>query len=273
MQTQLLVSGPEEASLRVDVRFLHVADRVPLGSDLHRSRGRDDTSWEEAIPRSASLPTDSVRMNDLIKNPVTWPIAIEAGRSAETDEAQNCLLCSWRPLSGTVRLEARKLSRDLFRVTLRIDNTSNWIPGETHPSERLRGAAVKRSFISTHAILRVDGGEFVSLLEPPGEFQRSAEECVNLGLWPVLAGDRAAKNTLLASPIILYDYPEVSAKSPGDLYDATEIDELLTLSIQALTDDEKRQMRESDPRGRAILERTESLTQEQILKMHGVWKT
>ena len=31
---------------------------------------------------------------------------------------------------------------------------------------------------------------------------------------------------MLSSPIILYDYPCVAAESPGDMYDATEIDEI-----------------------------------------------
>jgi hypothetical protein len=56
----------------------------------------------------------------------------------------------------------------------------------------------------------------------------------------------------------------------GDLCDGTEIDEILSLRILTSTDEEKREMRESDERGRRILERTESLPEEQWLKLHGV---
>jgi hypothetical protein len=75
-------------------------------------------------------------------------------------------------------------------------------------------------------------------------------------------------DAILSSPIILDDNPRIAPESPGDLFDGGEIDGLLTLNIMALTDEEKAEMRE-DPRTRAILERTESLTREQLLALHG----
>jgi hydrogenase maturation protease len=74
---------------------------------------------------------------------------------------------------------------------------------------------------------------------------------------------------MLSSPIILYDYPQVAPESAGDLFDSTEIDEILTLRILTLTDEEKREMRSVDERARAILERTETLPAEQLMKLHG----
>ena len=75
---------------------------------------------------------------------------------------------------------------------------------------------------------------------------------------------------MLVSPIILYDYPEIAPESPGDLFDGTEIDEILTLRILTMTDQEKEEMRNSDPHLRDLLERTESLSPEQLWKLHGV---
>ena len=74
---------------------------------------------------------------------------------------------------------------------------------------------------------------------------------------------------MLASPIILYDYPEIAPESPGDLFDSTEIDEILTLRIMTMTDQEKREMRAVDERARKILERTELMSDDELLKMHG----
>ena len=65
---------------------------------------------------------------------------------------------------------------------------------------------------------------------------------------------------MLSSPIILEDHPRIAPESPGDLFDGGEIDELLALNILALTDEEKAEMRATDPRTREILERTEALT-------------
>jgi hydrogenase maturation protease len=74
---------------------------------------------------------------------------------------------------------------------------------------------------------------------------------------------------MLASPIILYDYPQIAPESPGDLFDGTEIDEILALRIMTMTDSEKLEMRNSDDRARKILERTEALPMEHLMKLHG----
>jgi hydrogenase maturation protease len=97
-----------------------------------------------------------------------------------------------------------------------------------------------------------------------------AAQCKNVGTFPVLVGDQGQCDTLLSSPIILYDYPQIAPESAGDLFDGTEIDEILSLRIMTLTDDEKREMSHSDDRARAMLERTENMPAEQFMKLHGV---
>ena len=113
------------------------------------------------------------------------------------------------------------------------------------------------------------GGAFISLLDPPDELKDAASACNNQGTWPVLAGDEGTTDTILSSPIILYDYPQVAPESPGDLFDATEIDEILTLRILAMTDEEKRDMAALDARARALLERTQALTAADMARLHG----
>ena len=39
-----------------------------------------------------------------------------------------------------------------------------------------------------------------------------------------LVGEIGAMDAILASPIILYDYPQIAPESPGDLFDGGEID-------------------------------------------------
>jgi hypothetical protein len=117
-------------------------------------------------------------------------------------------------------------------------------------------------------LLRVDGGAFISLLDPPVHFRAFAASCRNVSVWPVLVGPKAGR-MMLASPTILYDYPHIAPESPGDLFDATEIDELLSLRIQTLTEAEKRELSGSDERAHAMLGRTDSLTEEQLLNLHG----
>ena len=113
------------------------------------------------------------------------------------------------------------------------------------------------------------GGAFVSLIDPPDELKDAAGACNNQGTWPVLAGREGTTDTILSSPIILYDYPQVAPESPGDLFDSTEIDEILTLRILAMTDEEKRDMAGIDARARALLERTQALTAADMARLHG----
>jgi hypothetical protein len=132
-----------------------------------------------------------------------------------------------------------------------------------------RDQALMQSLISTHTILSVRDGEFVSLLDPPEAFRQAAASCRNVGTWPVLVGREGERDSMLSSPIILYDYPQVAPESAGDLFDATEIDELLMLRIMTLTDEEKKQMRSADWRTRQILERAEALRPERLMRLHG----
>src|SRR4029077_19741082 len=106
-------------------------------------------------------------------------------------------------------------------------------------------------------------------LDPPAELKDAVAACDNQGTWPVMAGKPGGKGVLLSSPIILYDYPQVAPESPGDLFDSTEIDEILTLRILAMTAEEKREMAAADERGRALLERIEALTATDMARLHG----
>jgi hypothetical protein len=132
-----------------------------------------------------------------------------------------------------------------------------------------REDALRQTFASTHTALRADGGRFVSLTDPPEKLREEAEACQNQGTWPVLVGEPGDCSNLLSSPIILEDFHRIAPESPGDLFDGGEIDQLLTLNILGLTDEEKREMRGTDPRAREILERTENLSPDELMRLHG----
>jgi hydrogenase maturation protease len=119
-------------------------------------------------------------------------------------------------------------------------------------------------------ILGVDSGEFVSLLDPPKEWQQFAAQCKNTGCFPVLVGDAGKRNMLLCSPIILYDYAQIAPESAGDFFDSTEMDEMLTLRVMTMTDEEKQEVRSAHERTRALLDRTERTAREQLMRTHGI---
>ena len=76
-------------------------------------------------------------------------------------------------------------------------------------------------------------------------------------------------DVMLSSPIILYDQPEIASESPGDLYDALEIDEILSLRTMTLTDEEKQEARATDPRAAAIIDRVDTMSPEMLERLHG----
>ena len=273
MQTQCVVSGDEESTIEVRVRFLHVAERKvgrKRGEALEfvdelRTGGELYLSWDEAIEREIGV--GRFEISDLLESPMRVGIDIPGGSREEPlaepgGEVVGAVVRGWRTLCGTVEVEAEPLREGVFRVTVGITNTTPW-GGEG------RESTLRQTFASTHTALEVEGGEFVSLTDPPDELREVAEACENLKTWPVLVGEEGERSMLLSSPIILYDYPQIAPESPGDLFDGGEIDQLLVLNILSLTEEEKEEKRASDPRTREILERTEALSEEELMNLHG----
>jgi hypothetical protein len=275
MQTQCLVVGDRETAVEVKVRFLHVTERKvakKLGEDLGfveelRVGGELYLPWDEATEREIAV--GRFKLSEL-RSPRRVGIDIPGGSREEplaetTGEVVGAVVRGWRSLRGEIEVGVEPLREGTHRVTVRITNTTPW-GGED------RESTLRQTFVSTHTTLEVERGEFVSLIDPPEELQEAAQGCENLKTWPVLVGEEGERNTMLSSPIILYDYPQIAPESPGDLFDGTEIDQMLILNVLNLTDEEKEEMRASDPRGRRILERCESLSPEELMRLNGTFR-
>jgi hypothetical protein len=115
----------------------------------------------------------------------------------------------------------------------------------------------------------VRNGAFISLLEPPPAYEKAVKSCENIKTWPVLVGETGEQHTLLSHPSFSTTTRRSRPKAPSIFFDTTEIDELLVLSVMTMTDEEKRQARETDPRSRDILDKTDSLSQEELMGLHG----
>ena len=133
------------------------------------------------------------------------------------------------------------------RLRLRLENCTPWTPRGTGSPERPE--ALRHALVAAHLLVASTHGSFVSLIDPPEWARGYVEECEQVGCFPVLAGSPGTRDLVLASPIILYDHPQVAPESETQFCDATEMDEMLTLRTLTLTDDEKRLVRGSDPRG------------------------
>ena len=241
VQTECLLLGRPGTVLQVTPRCLRLLRREDPG----------EAPWQEAQEQELAHVTATV--GELVGQPASRPIELAGGARIEDGIRR-----TWERIVGRLVVETEELEPGLYRVRARVENLT-----------ARGGDPQMHGFCSTHIVLRAGGGSWVSLTDAPSELREAAAACRQDGLWPVLLGDRGSPRVMLASPIILEDYPRVAEESPGDLFDATEIDEILSLRILTLSDAEKAELRRTDPRAAALLDRTESLTPEQFLRLHG----
>jgi hypothetical protein len=270
---ETLVEADAGARVAVELRCLHVVHRQALsaaGAPVDRIDvdGRGHLTWDEACERR--LAPAPLALEALVRHPCETRFTVQAGRAHEelraaTGLVAGGLLRTWERLDVRVEIGAERLAGRVLRLTVSAENTSAW-----RGTERAR--AQRHALLSTHLVLRIEGGAFHSLADPPAELAAAAAACRNEGVWPVLVGAEGRRDTVLASCLVLEDYPRVAPESPGDLFDGGEIDQLLVLNILTLTDDEKAEMAATDPRAREILERTERLTPAQFLRLHGTFR-
>lgn len=263
-QAECLVSGSSQSRLAVSIRFLHLLTRSTV---FQSAQGSLPETWQEAIEREVSL--EQARLADLDAGFIrgfTFPADMQSAIQQNSRGDNSAFIVRQQEaVTGTVELRVEPLASELFKVRVVVRNNAP-LPNPAVD----RQTALLYSMVSTHIVLQLAEGSFISLLEPPDQFSQQAADCHNVGVWPVLVGEPGQRDTLLASPIILYDYPTIAPESAGDLFDGTEIDEILSLRIITLTDEEKQEIRRSDDRARQILERTDAMPAEQFLKLHGV---
>jgi hypothetical protein len=261
--TVLLRPAPGDR-LEVHVRFLQVQWRAVESAvdgryepvDRLRVGDTEWVPWHEAVERDVVV---TVQVADLPAGR-SVPLAVAGGTDVEP------LLGGGRPVGRLVRTRwpvaaqldlAGTAVNGFLRLRIELRNTAEW-----EPAESTRDLAARRALAGAHLLLA--GPAFVSLTDPPPQAAIAAADCGNDGWWPVLVGD-----ALLVAPMILPDQPAIAPESPGDLFDATEIDEILTLRVMTLTEEEKAAARGTDPRAAAIVERCDALTAEAMARLHG----
>jgi hypothetical protein len=278
MQTECLVEPGNASVLDGKVRFLQLEARnVEKVIDPERDLfspvealevgGQRLLTWDDGVEREIDL--FGLDLAEVVAAERCVPLELPEDRATELIRGKRGKIAGrivrkrW-PISAVVRVTAEALG-SLVKVRIRVENLSRW-PAEFTIDRNL---ALRRSLVGAHTLLEVRDGGFVSLLDPPEWARPAAAACVNLHTWPVLIGDAARRDLLLSSPIILYDYPQVAPESPGDLFDATEIDEILTLRTMTLTDEEKREARGTDSRAGAIIDRIDTMPAEILERLHG----
>jgi hypothetical protein len=287
----LLEPGPA-ARVDVHLRFLHLQTRSAERADDSGFTPIEELtvgasrwlSWDEATDQEITLgPYSLGQLAAGVREPLNVPAseAIEPVLDADGATAGR-LVRRRRQLRGELRLMAMPVPTDvtaevsasaagsadmpthgpLWRISVTVENTA--------AATTDKRSAIELSFIGAHVLLAVHDADFLSVIDPPEWASSAAAACRQHRSWPVLAGPEGQRDVLLLSPIILYDHPAVAPESTVELFDATEIDEILTLRVLTLTDEEKAEARSTDARAAAIIERCENMTAEELQQLHGI---
>lgn len=276
MAMQCLLTAPRDAPegtaarVTVQLRFLQLQVRKVQRLEADGSHspvgeltvaGVSVLSWDEAVEQEIALGTVP------LDRPTDHPVTVPGGEEIEalTDERGvpvGRIVRRREELTARVRTETA-VDDGFVRLTVSVDN-------EHAATAADKDAAIRASLIGTHLLLRAEGAEFVSLLEPPTAAESAAGRCRQRRCWPVLAGAKGSTDTVLGAPIILYDHPEVAEQSAGALFDSTEIDEILTLRVMTMTDEEKAEARATDPRAREIIDRCDGMSPADLQRLHGL---
>jgi hypothetical protein len=263
MTMQCLLAPGAQPAVTVTLRFLQLQERGVQRLEPDRSYtpvdaleigGSTVLTWDEAVEREITLP----RLP--LPGTAEFPIDMPGGEDIEDAAGGRIVRRRW-PLRARMHTHA-DTDGDLVRLTVTVTNE--------HPDVAAdKDAAVRRSLLGAHLLIEAHDAAFLSLLDPPPGAAAAAARCRQHRCWPVLAGPQGTTGVLLGAPIILYDHPQVAGESPGALFDSTEIDEILTLRVQTMTDDEKAEARATDPRAGAIVDRCDTMTAADLAYLHG----
>ena len=267
---ECLAEVPPRAALRLRLRFLQLQHKQcwRVSADGNRepvdelTGGTTHLTFDEALPREIDA---EYAVADLLSGAVEVPVSIAGDHSEEPVADGVVTRTSW-PIEALVRVSAAPAATPFpaLRFTARVENrVTDADPHQPRPD------VLQRSLVATHLLLGLNEGTFLSLLDAPAWAAEATAACSNRHAIPVLAGADDGSDVVLCSPIILYDHPQVAPESPGDLHDAVEIDEILSLRTLTLTDDEKAEARATDPRAAQIVDRVDTMPPEMMAKLHG----
>ena len=250
-------------AVEVTVRFLQVQRRHTAG--YLASAPPVPSVWDEAVEREVVVTAASPA---LLGDGIVTRFSIPGGEETETVPGAH-VVRRRAPLAGSVSVRATPLPGpwQAARLTVRVANESDSAAGSG--AAQSRDEALPAALVAAHMIITVSGGAFLSMTDPPEWASQEVGACQNTGCWPVLAAPGDSRQVMLAAPIILPDHPEVARESPGELYDGTEIDEILTLRTLALSDEEKAAARATDPRAAALIDRVDAMDAPTMERLHG----
>jgi hypothetical protein len=275
MRAECVFEHRGQPTVEVTVRFLQVqrrrTDSAPADASV-RDTGVPAV-WDEAVEQEVTVTVPSQNLfGDGTVTRFTVPGGTDTEPMSDAETTSGTRVVRRRePLAGTVTVRATPLPGpwQAARLTVEVTNESEFPVPDDSGGPPQRETALPAALVAAHLIITVSGGAFLSMTDPPEWASPQVSTCRNIGCWPVLAGTEGSRQVMLASPIILPDHPQVAQESPGELYDGTEIDEILTLRTLALSEEEKAAARATDPRAAALIDRVDAMDAPTMAQLHG----
>ena len=257
-QAEWVLEHSGQPTVQVILRFLQVQRRSTEGAVSFQGG-----TWDEAMEREIEFTAGP---EELLGPGLVREFSVPGGEDRESSPDAGIAVRRREPLAGLVCVRSTPVPGPwrAVRLQVRVENRT-----AAEPAPAVRDDALPTALVAAHVIATVSGGDFISMTDPPEWAKPAVAECQNTGVWPVLADPDGGRRVMLASPIILYDHPELAPESPGELYDGTEIDEILTLRTLALSDEEKLEARATDPRAAALIDRVEAMDAPAMERLHG----
>lgn len=234
VRAEFVLDAAPEADVEITLRFLQLVHRQVMDGDtpvdgLHRG-GETFTTWDEA--REREITGGRITVRRMLTGPIRMPVAVPPGVEDEEIGGGARLRRSWGRVAGWV--DASAVPAGDGAVRLRVDIVNGGDAAEHEDANRA-------GMLCAHVVASARGGVFVSSADPPDRLAGAVAACRSDGLWPVLAGRPGDHDTVLAAPVVLYDWPQVAPDGPGDLRFGSEGDGLLFLSVLGLAGSERRE--------------------------------
>ena len=262
IQTEcLLRSHAETAAVHVVVRFLHPMTRevakfvnpvfkLPENGETPpsgpvgelRAGGKLYQPWQEATERH--VDAGRLTLSRLVHSPLTKLFSFLSSRATETirDDGRlaGMLVRTQEAVEGAIEISAAAIDDRTFKITVRIFNFTPLAEDQLAGQD----AVLMRTFASTHTILNaVDGGEFISLMDPPAAFAQAAASCTKqrhmAARCSSVTKKRARGTQCSHSPSSCTITRKSPPRAPPSLHDGARIDEILPPRILTMTAGEK----------------------------------
>ena len=271
IQAECIIEGRQDIELKICIRFLQMmkVEVVEDGITLPQYQDGEHiyyTGWQ-TVERSFDIEPIILRGSWQQFQLLPFFYDKQTCREPIGEMGYAGLIKTTESIHGVINVSIQPLpEHGGYKVSVHVKNHS-----ELDEVEKIsRDEAIMHTFLSTHTILKCTDGKFISHQQVLEQWQEVMAGCEQINQWPILMNE--SDTCMLASPIIVYDHPQLNENSPGDMFDGTEIEEALLIHLAVMSDEEKSRLAKNDEKMESMLKKISEVTPEEWIRYHGIMK-